>query len=553
MDVEEDNKVLEENGRHKQVLPVDRGWAWIILLACFCKLFLIVGTLKSFGLFFVEFLRAYNTTASMVSLVLSIQTAMFSFAAFFILTLGHRFFSARQIIMTGGFVAALGYFLNGFAPTVTFLIFSQGILHASGCAASYGPALVLLSTYFEKKKGLANSLANVGGSVGSLVIPLFIRYLLDTFGLQGALMIMSGLLFNITAAGALMKPFPTQKPVKTIHNENDIKLGAHEIVEDIAIEVQDIDYNLTNGSMKTYVPTVTEEDGYPTKFIQLNHQISKISSTTNGSTISVNKLSGSTLDIYGSTANIAAAIPVITIGHSVTTLDGNQSLDGNSKKQNCCSDLFAFGLLKNHRFQLLMLTGFLCIFGSALTITFIPPFAKDYKVPDDKIALLITISAICDFVGRFSVAWVADSGVLRRNHLVGICVCISGIAAMLNFLYTDFPSFAVYAAIYGLVGGVYFSLYPLLIVEALGQENLAKGLAIQFQVHGISLMINSFLIGYIRDVTGSFHNSFFLMGTGLLLGTVCLFCEPLARRLEDKRIKRLQLSSSNIAVVEQIK
>jgi MFS family permease len=80
---------------------------------------------------------------------------------------------------------------------------------------------------------------------------------------------------------------------------------------------------------------------------------------------------------------------------------------------NCCSKLFAFSLFKNYKFKLLMLIGFLCIFGSALTITFIPPYAKDYNIPDDKIALLITISAICDFIGRFSVAWVADSGVIE--------------------------------------------------------------------------------------------------------------------------------------------
>jgi hypothetical protein len=58
-------------------------------------------------------------------------------------------------------------------------------------------------------------------------------------------------------------------------------------------------------------------------------------------------------------------------------------------------------------------------------------------------------------------SWVADSGVIRRNHLVGFCIAISGVAAMLNFLYTDFPSFAAYSAIYGLVGGVYFSFYPI--------------------------------------------------------------------------------------------
>lgn len=523
--------VIEEqqSKKLKPDLPTDRGWAWVIMFACCWELFLIVGTLKSFGLFFVEFLRVYDTTASMVSLVLSIQTAMFSFFAFFILTLGNKYFSSRQLIMVGGFVAALGYLLNAFAPTVTFLIFSQGILHASGCAASYGPAIVLLSTYFDKRKGLANSLANVGGSIGGLIIPLLIRHLLDTYGLQGALMIMSGLLFHITAVGALMRPFP----VKT-----DTKIHEKEI-EMVLLQEEDTS-KTANGSSKAYGTSANEigEQESSKMFVQLEPQLSVQSERSIGShhSIVLDKLSGSTLNLYGSMGNIANAIPVVNFAKSIPSVHSSVS-EVDKSKCSCCSNSFNCSILRNHSFQLLMVTGFLCIFGSALTITFIPPFAKDYNIPDDKIALLVTISAVCDFIGRFSVAWIADSGFLRRNHLVGVCIFINGLAAMLNLFYTDFPSFAAYAATYGLVGGVYFSLYPLLIVDAVGQENLSDGLAILFPVHGFSLMVNSFLIGYIRDMTGSYHGSFFLIGTGLLIGTVCLFCEPIARKLEEKRTK----------------
>ncbi|VDI48628.1 Hypothetical predicted protein [Mytilus galloprovincialis] len=448
---------------------------------------------------------------------------MFSFFAFFILTLGNKYFSSRQLIMVGGFVAALGYLLNAFAPTVTFLIFSQGILHASGCAASYGPAIVLLSTYFDKRKGLANSLANAGGSIGGLCIPLLIRHLLDTYGLQGALMIMSGILFHITAAGALMRPFLMNTNTKT--NDKQIKI----------VLIQDKETSKTaNGSS----PNEKGEHESSKMFVQLEPQVSVQSERSLGShhSIVLDKLSGSALNLYGSMGSIANAITVVSFAKSNPSVHSSIS-EVDKSKCSCCSNLFNCSILRNHSFQLLMVTGLLCVFGSALTITFIPPFAKDYNIPDDKIALLVTISAVCDFIGRFAIAWIADSGFLRRNHLVGVCIFISGVAAMLNPFYTDFPSFAAYAATYGLVGGVYFSLYPLLIVDAVGQENLSDGLAIQFQVHGVSFMVNSFLIGYLRDITGSYHGSFFLIGIGLLIGTVCLFCEPIARKLEEKRTK----------------
>jgi hypothetical protein len=41
------------------------------------QLFLNIGVSKSFGLFFIQFLVAYNTTASLLSVVIATQTAAF--------------------------------------------------------------------------------------------------------------------------------------------------------------------------------------------------------------------------------------------------------------------------------------------------------------------------------------------------------------------------------------------------------------------------------------------------------------------------------------------
>ena len=51
----------------------------IYIFAGIClQLFLNIGVSKSFGLFFIQFLVAYNTTASLLSVVIATQTAAFS-------------------------------------------------------------------------------------------------------------------------------------------------------------------------------------------------------------------------------------------------------------------------------------------------------------------------------------------------------------------------------------------------------------------------------------------------------------------------------------------
>lgn len=294
-----------------------------------------------------------------------------------------------------------------------------------------------------------------------------------------------------------MRPLPSH-----VADENT-QFSMHEI--DIVVTTETNDGNCALDKVKEHYLDEVNDDSKHVLIERLRNQTSirsDCSEVANGnstknawsSNMSLNrvldKLNSSKSELTGSMANLASPVSVMNISKSSSVNRINKT-----EKRFRCSNIINISILKNHIFQILMCAGFLCVFGSALAITFIPPFAKDENIPDNEIALLITIAAVSDFVGRFSVAWIADGGFIRRYFLVGICMLISALAAMCNQFYSSFASFAVYAIIYGIFGGVYFSLYPLLIADAVGQQNLTDGFAICFIVHGTSLMMNSFILG----------------------------------------------------------
>ncbi len=44
--------------------PIDRGWAWMVVLGAFVNLFVTMSIIKSFGIIFVELLQYYQRSAT---------------------------------------------------------------------------------------------------------------------------------------------------------------------------------------------------------------------------------------------------------------------------------------------------------------------------------------------------------------------------------------------------------------------------------------------------------------------------------------------------------
>ena len=76
----------------------------------------------------------------------------------------------------------------------------------NGCA--YGPGIVLLGQYFHKRRVLATSLACMGGSVGSMLLPALATELVIHYGLRGAFLLYGGLTLNLCVTTCLYRPLP---------------------------------------------------------------------------------------------------------------------------------------------------------------------------------------------------------------------------------------------------------------------------------------------------------------------------------------------------------
>lgn len=54
-----------------------------------------------------------------------------------------------------------------------------------GYGMMFGPSLVVVGMYFQKRRSLANGLAAAGGSLGQLLIPQLLHLLIQTYGFKG--------------------------------------------------------------------------------------------------------------------------------------------------------------------------------------------------------------------------------------------------------------------------------------------------------------------------------------------------------------------------------
>uniref|UniRef100_K1PGQ0 Monocarboxylate transporter 12 n=1 Tax=Magallana gigas TaxID=29159 RepID=K1PGQ0_MAGGI len=186
--------------------PVDKGWAWVILAGSSLIFMIYVGTLKTSGLFFVAFQDYYKSEAFTTSIIPGILQIVYSIASLPILTVGLDHLSARQMIIIGGFLGSIAYFIGFFADRIEILIFTHGVLYGIGCATIHGPTAYLIGLYFNRRRELANSVLVASSGFGGLVVPPLYRYLLDVYGLRGTMLIFSGVILHVVALAGLLKP-----------------------------------------------------------------------------------------------------------------------------------------------------------------------------------------------------------------------------------------------------------------------------------------------------------------------------------------------------------
>jgi hypothetical protein len=400
-----------------------------------------------------------------------------------------------------------------------------------------GPSLVVVGKYFKKYRGLATTLANVGASSGILLFPLIFRAVLETYGLEGALLIQSGILLNFFVAGSLMRPLSfyeksSRRRLQSSKKQECVEAEQMEMllqnqnggVENEELRVttnKDSCYEKLNHNSREhlkenagkaldceYLGPVKRErtfsDSLKKRPVHLKPEISH-------STKSLNRVVDHAPAVNGNLVVASSTCDIVGSVYSVCSLsrdrenplevsNGNIDADpGNKKSQSNCTKIFleiiGFLALKIRIFQMWMLVAFFGILGNAQIAVYIPPLAVEKGISKSQSVLLLPLMGACDLAGKFILAIMTRFNIISKDMMMTIAQWILSVAFMCVPLLSDFTGLAVFAGILGSCAGVYFALFPAVLADYVGLTSFSDAMGLTMLVHGLSLTIGNPILG----------------------------------------------------------
>jgi MFS family permease len=185
-------------------------YGYVIVVAAFFIQTMTWGINNSFGVFFNPLLNEFGWLRATISGAVSMNLLVHGFVSIFMGGLNDRF--GPRLIMTGcGFFLGLGYLLMTGVNTVWQLYLFFGLIAGIGLS---GTDVIMLSTiarWFEKKRGTMSGLIKVGTGVGMGVLPVFITWLITTYGWRTAFAVLGTLILVIVIS---LAQFLVRDPAK---------------------------------------------------------------------------------------------------------------------------------------------------------------------------------------------------------------------------------------------------------------------------------------------------------------------------------------------------
>lgn len=188
--------------------PPDGGLlAWSQVLATLLINSIVWGYGSTYGVFQLYYVEELGLPGSQVSWIGSVQI----FITFGTCTLSGRLSDAgysRATVAAGSFLVVLGTFMTSIAGGVYWhIMLAQGVCTGLGAGLAFMPAVAVTSSYFRRRRAFALSIGAVGTSVGSLIFPSIVQYLIPQVGFPWAVRC-QGLVALVIAviANALIRP-----------------------------------------------------------------------------------------------------------------------------------------------------------------------------------------------------------------------------------------------------------------------------------------------------------------------------------------------------------
>lgn len=164
-----------------------------------------LAALPSFGLIFGDFLKSIGAGTSAIALITSSFFCSMSFMGLFSGSL-FRKFGMRPVGLVGGILYFVGTGMQVFASTTLQLTFAFSLLQGTGFGLIIPTSYTSFNNYFVKNRVMWMSFAQTLIGLGSMVYPILMQMLMQTYGFRGCLLVLTGINAHAVLGMLLMHP-----------------------------------------------------------------------------------------------------------------------------------------------------------------------------------------------------------------------------------------------------------------------------------------------------------------------------------------------------------
>ena len=331
--------------------------------------------------------------------------------------------------------------------------------------------MAVLSVYFEKRISLANGVASAGGSIGQLLWPVFLTYLLKTYNLQGTLVIYGGCFLHLLIGAALMRPrsFYTGRSEEFKHPavieiQNLETAGSGILCEETLLDKQVEVTGTSPGSQPSEDVFGLENETEETVFVKTIKNSEVDSGTAHAEKT---KADGS--------ADVQTELEIRKDTHKPSRLDCSLF----------CHPLFlafAFGVT-------------IAVVGSFGFYHFLPAFCQDIGISEDGVALILFVTGIVDLAAHFLGGWFGDLNVIRRYNLVGCWWVGSGTVIIVAGIFPSFPVFLTTGIFVGIFAGASTAVYVVVLRDYVGPARFPAAFGLTVLLRSVLSIPAPYILG----------------------------------------------------------
>ncbi|XP_052791882.1 monocarboxylate transporter 13-like [Mya arenaria] len=201
---------------------IDRGWAWIVLIACFFSFCILGNAQFSVGIMHAALLEKHGASLAVTSWAGALHVALVSLAAPLSTLLLNRF-NCRLAMVISSLLYALGYILTAFSPHIIVSIISCGIIAGTAGGIGYTATIVAINFSFRKHRNLATGIAHIGIGLGSSAFAPLMEIARSYYGTSGFFFIVAGMNLHMAVCGMACFPSQLEKHIQITRRVDALK------------------------------------------------------------------------------------------------------------------------------------------------------------------------------------------------------------------------------------------------------------------------------------------------------------------------------------------